>query len=149
MKKIFWKLFKHAIWPPYMTYTIATITSIWALLEGMRSFTPWLNRISVYIFIGYLIVLLVAYLVCIMAYSYKLQQTIKELSDNNNGLINQHTLDSKDKKHLKDQLKLQQLITCILINEIPSDNLPAVESRLNIIKEVHNIDERNENSKDN
>ncbi len=132
-----------------MTYTIATITSIWALLEGMRSFTPWLNRISVYIFIGYLIVLLVAYLVCIMAYSYKLQQTIKELSDNNNGLINQHTLDSKDKKHLKDQLKLQQLITCILINEIPSDNLPAVESRLNIIKEVHNIDERNENSKDN
>lgn len=125
------------------------VTSIWGLLEGMQSFTPWLNGISVYMFIGYLIFLLVTYLMCIVAYSYKLQQTVKRLSDNNDGLSNQHEIDLTDKKRLRQELGISQKIIELLINSIPSEKIPETIQRINLIKGVYNIGTRNEDSKDN
>mgnify|MGYP003084794623 CR=1 FL=1 len=115
----------------------------------MQSFTPWLNGISVYMFIGYLIILLATYLVCIIAYSYKLQQTIKRLSENNNGLANQHEIDLTDKKRLRQELGISQKIIELLINSIPSEKIPETIQRIDLIKGVYNIGTRNEDSKDN
>lgn len=115
----------------------------------MQSFTPWLNGISVYMFIGYLIILLATYLVCIIAYSYKLQQTIKRLSENNNGLVNQHEIDLTDKKRLRQELGISQKIIELLINSIPSEKIPETIQRIDLIKGVYNIGTRNEDSKDN
>lgn len=115
----------------------------------MQSFTPWLNGISVYMFIGYLIILLATYLVCIIAYSYKLQQTVKGLSNNNDGLANQHEIDLTDKKRLRQELGISQKIIELLINLIPSEKIPETIQRINLIKGVYNIGTRNEDSKDN
>lgn len=126
-----------------------TVTYIWGLLEGMQSFTPWLNGISVYMFIGYLIILLATYLVCIIAYSYKLQQTIKRLSENNNGLANQHKIDLADKKQLIDNLDINNKIIELLINTIPNEKIKETTGRIKLIQGVYNIGTRNEDSKDN
>lgn len=115
----------------------------------MQSFTPWLNGISVYMFIGYLIILLATYLVCIIAYSYKLQQTIKRLSENNNGLANQHKIDLADKKQLIDNLDINNKIIELLINTIPNEKIKETTGRIKLIQGVYNIGTRNEDSKDN
>ena len=115
----------------------------------MQSFTTWLNKISVYIFIRYLVTMTVVYIVCIIAYSYKLQQIIKKLADNNNGLTNQHEIDLADKQQLLRELGINQKIVEVLITAIPSENLNEVSQRIGLMKEVYNIDERNEDSKDN
>lgn len=125
------------------------LTFIWGLLEAMQSFTTWLNKISVYIFIGYLVTMTVVYIVCIIAYSYKLQQIIKKLADNNDGLTNQHEIDLADKQQLLRELGINQKIVEVLITAIPSENLNEVSQRIGLMKEVYNIDERNEDSKDN
>lgn len=100
-------------------------------------------------FIGYLIFLLVTYLMCIVAYSYKLQQTVKRLSDNNDGLSNQHEIDLTDKKRLRQELGISQKIIELLINLIPSEKISETIQRINLIKGVYNIGTRNEDSKDN
>ncbi|WP_288728445.1 hypothetical protein [uncultured Limosilactobacillus sp.] len=132
-----------------MTHAMAILTFIWGLLEAMQSFTTWLNKISVYIFIGYLVTMTVVYIVCIIAYSYKLQQIIKKLADNNDGLTNQHEIDLADKQQLLRELGINQKIVEVLITAIPSENLNEVSQRIGLMKEVYNIDERNEDSKDN
>lgn len=132
-----------------MTHATVILTFIWGLLEAMQSFTTWLNKISVYIFIGYLVALTVVYIVCIIAYSYKLQQIIKKLADNNDGLTNQHEIDLADKQQLLRELGINQKIVEVLITAIPSENLNEVSQRIGLMKEVYNIDERNEDSKDN
>lgn len=132
-----------------MTHATVILTFIWGLLEAMQSFTTWLNKISVYIFIGYLVTLTVVYIVCIIAYSYKLQQIIKKLADNNDGLTNQHEIDLADKQQLLRELGINQKIVEVLITAIPSENLNEVSQRIGLMKEVYNIDERNEDSKDN
>ena len=93
-----------------MTHAMVILTFIWGLLEAMQSFTTWLNKISVYIFIGYLVTMTVVYIVCIIAYSYKLQQIIKKLADNNDGLTNQHEIDLADKQQLLRELGINQKI---------------------------------------
>lgn len=132
-----------------MTHATVILTFIWGLLEAMQSFTTWLNKISVYIFIGYLVTITVVYIVCIIAYSYKLQQIIKKLADNNDGLTNQHEIDLADKQQLLRELGINQKIVEVLITAIPSENLNEVSQRIGLMKEVYNIDERNEDSKDN
>lgn len=132
-----------------MTHAMVILTFIWGLLEAMQSFTTWLNKISVYIFIGYLVTMTVVYIVCIIAYSYKLQQIIKKLADNNDGLTNQHEIDLADKQQLMRELGINQKIVEVLITAIPSENLNEVSQRIGLMKEVYNIDERNEDSKDN
>ncbi|WP_270379118.1 hypothetical protein [Limosilactobacillus mucosae] len=132
-----------------MTHAMVILTFIWGLLEAMQSFTTWLNKISVYIFIGYLVTMTVVYIVCIIAYSYKLQQIIKKLADNNDGLTNQHEIDLADKQQLLRELGINQKIVEVLITAIPSENLNEVSQRIGLMKEVYNIDERNEDSKDN
>lgn len=132
-----------------MTHATVILTFIWGLLEAMQSFTTWLNKISVYIFIGYLVTMTVVYIVCIIAYSYKLQQIIKKLADNNDGLTNQHEIDLADKQQLLRELGINQKIVEVLITTIPSENLNEVSQRIGLMKEVYNIDERNEDSKDN
>lgn len=132
-----------------MTHATVILTFIWGLLEAMQSFTTWLNKISVYIFIRYLVTMTVVYIVCIIAYSYKLQQIIKKLADNNNGLTNQHEIDLADKQQLLRELGINQKIVEVLITAIPSENLNEVSQRIGLMKEVYNIDERNEDSKDN
>ncbi|HAM87076.1 hypothetical protein PO148_01850 [Limosilactobacillus mucosae] len=132
-----------------MTHATVILTFIWGLLEAMQSFTTWLNKISVYIFIGYLVTMTVVYIVCIIAYSYKLQQIIKKLADNNDGLTNQHEIDLADKQQLLRELGINQKIVEVLITAIPSENLNEVSQRIGLMKEVYNIDERNEDSKDN
>ena len=132
-----------------MTHATVILTFIWGLLEAMQSFTTWLNKISVYIFIGYLVTMTVVYIVCIIAYSYKLQQIIKKLADNNDGLTNQHEFDLADKQQLLRELGINQKIVEVLITAIPSENLNEVSQRIGLMKEVYNIDERNEDSKDN
>lgn len=132
-----------------MTHAMVILTFIWGLLEAMQSFTTWLNKISVYIFIGYLVTMTVVYIVCIIAYSYKLQQIIKKLADNNDGLTNQHEIDLADKQQLLRELGINQKIVEVLITTIPSENLNEVSQRIGLMKEVYNIDERNEDSKDN
>lgn len=86
---------------------------------------------------------------CIVAYSYKLQQTVKRLSDNNDGLSNQHEIDLTDKKRLRQELGISQKIIELLINSIPSEKIPETIQRINLIKGVYNIGTRNEDSKDN
>lgn len=132
-----------------MTHAMVILTFILGLLEAMQSFTTWLNKISVYIFIGYLVTMTVVYIVCIIAYSYKLQQIIKKLADNNDGLTNQHEIDLADKQQLLRELGINQKIVEVLITAIPSENLNEVSQRIGLMKEVYNIDERNEDSKDN
>lgn len=132
-----------------MTHATVILTFIWGLLEAMQSFTTWLNKISVYIFVGYLVTLTVVYIVCIIAYSYKLQQIIKKLADNNDGLTNQHEIDLADKQQLLRDLGINQKIVEVLITAIPGENLSEVSQRIGLMKEVYNIDERNEDSKDN
>lgn len=132
-----------------MTHATVILTFILGLLEAMQSFTTWLNKISVYIFIGYLVTMTVVYIVCIIAYSYKLQQIIKKLADNNDGLTNQHEIDLADKQQLLRELGINQKIVEVLITAIPSENLNEVSQRIGLMKEVYNIDERNEDSKDN
>lgn len=132
-----------------MTHATVILTFIWGLLEAMQSFTTWLNKISVYIFIGYLVTMTVVYIVCIIAYSYKLQQIIKKLADNNDGLTNQHEIDLADKQQLLRELGINQKIVEVLVTAIPSENLNEVSQRIGLMKEVYNIDERNEDSKDN
>ncbi|WP_270635592.1 hypothetical protein [Limosilactobacillus mucosae] len=132
-----------------MTHAMVILTFVWGLLEAMQSFTTWLNKISVYIFIGYLVTMTVVYIVCIIAYSYKLQQIIKKLADNNDGLTNQHEIDLADKQQLLRELGINQKIVEVLITAIPSENLNEVSQRIGLMKEVYNIDERNEDSKDN
>ena len=132
-----------------MTHAMVILTFIWGLLEAMQSFTTWLNKISVYIFIGYLVTMTVVYIVCIIAYSYKLQQIIKKLADNNDVLTNQHEIDLADKQQLLRELGINQKIVEVLITAIPSENLNEVSQRIGLMKEVYNIDERNEDSKDN
>ena len=132
-----------------MTHAMVILTFIWGLLEAMQSFTTWLNKILVYIFIGYLVTMTVVYIVCIIAYSYKLQQIIKKLADNNDGLTNQHEIDLADKQQLLRELGINQKIVEVLITAIPSENLNEVSQRIGLMKEVYNIDERNEDSKDN
>lgn len=132
-----------------MTHATVILTFIWGLLEAMQSFTTWLNKIAVYIFIGYLVTMTVVYIVCIIAYSYKLQQIIKKLADNNDGLTNQHEINLADKQQLLRELGINQKIVEVLITAIPSENLNEVSQRIGLMKEVYNIDERNEDSKDN
>ncbi|WP_270641313.1 hypothetical protein [Limosilactobacillus mucosae] len=132
-----------------MTRATAILFPIFSLLEGIQAFTSWLDNISVDIIIGFFAIIIITYIVSIIAYSFKLQQTIKRLSDNNNGLVNQHKIDLADKERLIDKLDLNHKIIELLINTIPSEKITETTKRIKLVQEVYNIGTRNENSKDN
>lgn len=132
-----------------MTRATAILFPIFSLLEGIQAFTSWLDNISVDIIIGFFAIIIITYTVSIIAYSFKLQQTIKRLSDNNNGLVNQHKIDLADKERLIDKLDLNHKIIELLINTIPSEKITETTKRIKLVQEVYNIGTRNENSKDN
>lgn len=132
-----------------MTRATAILFPIFSLLERIQAFTSWLDNISVDIIIGFFAIIIITYIVSIIAYSFKLQQTIKRLSDNNNGLVNQHKIDLADKERLIDKLDLNHKIIELLINTIPSEKITETTKRIKLVQEVYNIGTRNENSKDN
>lgn len=132
-----------------MTRATEILFPIFGLLEGIQAFTSWLDNISVDIIIGFFAIIIITYIVSIIAYSYKLQQTVKGLSNNNDGLANQHEIDLTDKKRLRQELGISQKIIELLINLIPSEKIPETIQRIDLIKGVYNIGTRNEDSKDN
>lgn len=132
-----------------MTRATAILFPIFGLLEGIQAFTSWLDNISVDIIIGFFAIIIITYIVSIIAYSFKLQQTIKRLSENNNGLANQHKIDLADKKQLIDNLDINNKIIELLINTIPNEKIKETTGRIKLIQGVYSIGTKNEDSKDN
>lgn len=122
---------------------------IWLVLDRMHDYTNWLNSISSYLFIAYVLGILLIYIIGTIANEVKLSNQVQDLEQKYGGLLNQHKIDMNDKQKLKTQIELKDLFIRILSAKMPENELLAVKHQLDILKEMADIEQNNENSKNN
>ena len=73
----------------------------------MHEYTNWLNSISSYLFITYVLGIFLIYIIGTIANDVKLFYQIKNLEQRYDGLLNQRRIDMNDKQRLKSQIELK------------------------------------------
>lgn len=80
---------------------------VWLILDRMHEYTNWLNSISSYLFITYVLGIFLIYIIGTIANEVKLFYQIKNLEQRYDGLLNQRRIDMNDKQRLKSQIELK------------------------------------------
>lgn len=132
-----------------MSKILATITFIWGIIEAIHEFTNWLNHYGTIIIISYFSIMIFAYISGILYHSYSLLKEVEDLTNNRNGLENQHKIDLNDKRNLYQTIRIDKSIIEYLTTEIPKEKLVEVNTRIGILKEIFKIGKSNESSKNN
>ncbi|MCC4392697.1 hypothetical protein LMB47_01810 [Limosilactobacillus reuteri] len=102
--------------PPHVTIPMLVLTIVWGTLEKMHDFTSWIdNKLSTYLFIGYLILVIIIYVLGIIINSYIDYKKYLESEENRNGLISQFNLDKEEKQNLVDYR--MKLATQLVVNK--------------------------------
>lgn len=122
---------------------------VWLILDRMHEYTNWLNSISSYLFITYVLGIFLIYIIGTIANEVKLFYQIKNLEQRYDGLLNQHRIDMNDKQRLKSQIELKDFFIRILSIKLPEDKLLEVKQQFDLLKEMAEIEQKNEGSKNN
>lgn len=126
------------------------LTVIWGLLEKMHDFTSWINNtISTYLFIGYLVLVIIIYILGIIINSYEDYKKYLVTEENRAGLTKQFNIDKKEKESLQTNIDLKQLFINILISMLEEDKIIEAQNKFKLLREMKDIERKNENSKDN
>lgn len=73
----------------------------------------------------------------------------QDLKANRDGLINQHSIDQKDKRILYDRISQYQQIINLLVAFLPQKKIPKATEKIRLLKELSDFDQDNENSQNN
>ncbi|PWT29930.1 hypothetical protein DKZ27_09300 [Limosilactobacillus reuteri] len=121
---------------------------IWLILDRMHDYTKWLDGISNYLFIIYILGILLIYILGTIANESKLYSQIQDLKQKHEGLLGQHNIDMKDKEKLSNQIDLEKLFIRILSEKMAQDDMLEAKAQFDLLKELSEI-EKNESGKDN
>nr|WP_134799522.1 hypothetical protein [Limosilactobacillus reuteri] len=126
------------------------LTIVWGTLEKMHDFTSWIdNKLSTYLFIGYLILVIIIYVLGIIINSYIDYKKYLESEENRNGLISQFNLDKEEKQNLQRNIELKEMFINTILSTLDEDKVSEVQNKFKLLEEMHNIERKNENSKNN
>lgn len=126
------------------------LTIVWGTLEKMHDFTSWIdNKLSTYLFIGYLILVIIIYVLGIIINSYIDYKKYLESEENRNGLISQFNLDKEEKQNLQRNIELKEMFINTILSTLDKDKVSEVQNKFKLLEEMHNIERKNENSKNN
>ncbi|KEQ20536.1 hypothetical protein HF82_01060 [Limosilactobacillus reuteri] len=116
----------------------------------MHDFTSWIdNKLSTYLFIGYLILVIIIYVLGIIINSYIDYKKYLESEENRNGLISQFNLDKEEKQNLQRNIELKEMFINTILSTLDEDKVSEVQNKFKLLEEMHNIERKNENSKNN
>lgn len=136
--------------PPHVTIPMLVLTIVWGTLEKMHDFTSWIdNKLSTYLFIGYLILVIIIYVLGIIINSYIDYKKYLESEENRNGLISQFNLDKEEKQNLQRNIELKEMFINTILSTLDKDKVSEVQNKFKLLEEMHNIERKNENSKNN
>lgn len=136
--------------PPHVTIPMLVLTIVWGTLEKMHDFTSWIdNKLSTYLFIGYLILVIIIYVLGIIINSYIDYKKYLESEENRNGLISQFNLDKEEKQNLQRNIELKEMFINTILSTLDEDKVSEVQNKFKLLEEMHNIERKNENSKNN
>lgn len=124
-------------------------TVIWLIVDRMYEYTNWLNGISDYLFIAYILGILLIYIIGIIVNEFTLSHQARDLKQKYDGLLNQHKLDMEDKETLESQIELEKLFIKILSDRMARDDLIEAKTRFDLLKELTEIEEKHKSSKNN
>ncbi|MBC6910053.1 hypothetical protein DT304_01810 [Lactobacillus reuteri] len=71
--------FRHILWPPRVSVPMLIWSVVWLILDRMHEYTNWLNSISSYLFITYVLGIFLIYIIGTIANEVKLFYQIKNL----------------------------------------------------------------------
>lgn len=128
---------------------IAIWSFIWAIIDRMYEYTNWLNKIGDNLFLIYIVGLLIIYIAETIANEINLSRKNEKLELSQKGLLNQHRIDMNDKQKLKSQIELKDLFIKILSTKLPKDKSLEAKQQFDLLKEMADIEQNNENSKNN
>ena len=93
------------------------LTIAWGVLEKMHDFTSWINnKLSTYLFVSYLILVIIIYVLGIIINSYVNYKKYLEVKENRDGLLAQFDIDKEEKEDLQTNIALKQLFINILLS---------------------------------
>jgi len=83
----------------------------------------------------------------------KLRKKYRNVKKNRDGLISQFELDKEEKQKLKEDLYRQTTLHYAILQEalyfVPKSKIFELSKKIELVKEISNIDHKNENSKNN
>ncbi|WP_295745329.1 hypothetical protein [uncultured Limosilactobacillus sp.] len=109
----------------------------------------WFSGHGATIIIAYIVFLALSYVICLITNVYQLTKNIEDLNRNRDGLKNQHEIDVKDKKALKQRISFQESVLNLIMNSLSEQQAKDINQKLMLMKEIKEIEETNENSEDN
>lgn len=129
---------------------MVVLTIIWGVLEKMHDFTPWISkRISTYLFIAYIVLIIIIYFIGVLTSAYFDYKRYLESEENRNGLISQFNLDKEEKQNLQRNIELKEMFINTILSTLDEDKVSEVQNKFKLLEEMHNIEQKNENSKNN
>lgn len=126
------------------------LTIAWGVLEKMHDFTSWINnKLSTYLFVSYLILVIIIYVLGIIINSYVNYKKYLEVKENRYGLLAQFDIDKEEKEDLQTNTALKQLFINILLSMLSEGKVIEAQNKFKLLREMKNIERKNENRKNN
>lgn len=132
------KKIRHVFCPPGTGFIFGIETFIWGLVEAFHEFGGLFDGVSTVII--YISILIISYLFIILINSYLLYKKYIKSLENNSGLTRQVSKDEKEIKRLTHQLKRNQRLAQIALDNVKPDVQQNILGKLLIHNYIYGDD---------